>query len=59
MLKIGDTVWRVPSTNVDELGRNINKPFKSTVVYIHPRGRFHVVRFDFLYGSFCETFWGT
>lgn len=59
MLKIGDTVWRVPSTNVDELGRNINKPFKSTVVYIHPKGRYHEVQFDFPGGSFRESYYGT
>ena len=58
MLKKNDTVYRVPSINIDENGRNWPTPLRCQVVYIHPQGRYHIVSFDFPNGSFRESFWG-
>lgn len=58
MLKKNDTVYRVPSVNIDENGKNRPTPLRCQVVYIHPQGRYHVVRFSFRCGSFRESFWG-
>ena len=56
MLQIGDKVMRMPTTLIGKDGKRIDGPISGTVVYIHPRGRFHVVRFDFKFGGFCESF---
>ena len=58
MLQIGDIVRRLPSVHVDDCGRRIGGTVKAAVVYIHPKGRYHVVRFDFPGGSFRESFRG-
>ena len=58
MLELHKTVRRTPSIHVDEFGRRCGGTIKGEVVYIHPEGRFHVVRFDFRFGSFCEAFQG-
>ena len=67
MLKIGDKVTRVPKTILQIAileGQNFGnilkaKPVTGTVVYIHPKGRFHVVEFENLRGEkLRETFDG-
>lgn len=57
-MKIGDVVKRIPSTLVDEHNRLLHKRIPATVVYIHPKGRFHTVRYEFPRGSFCESYKG-
>lgn len=58
MVELHKTVWRMPSIHIEKDGSKSGGPIRGTVVYIHPQGRFHVVRFDFPYGSFCESFRG-
>lgn len=31
-------------------------PVSSVVIYIHPARRFYTVRFNYKFGSFCESF---
>lgn len=47
-MKIGDRLKRRPTANDDKLGRHTNSsaPLAGTVVYIHPKRRFFVLRFD-------------
>ncbi len=61
VLRVGDHVRRridaMPGKRSEDY--NIIYPIEEgTVVYIHPEGRFHTVRFDFPSGSFCESFHG-
>lgn len=58
MLRVGDTLKRTPSVNVDEYGRTATTKVPCTVVYIHPQRRFYVVRFTFGSRSFCESYLG-
>ncbi len=58
MLTIGKEVKRMPSIHIDEQGRRTAGTVKGEVIYIHPRGRFHVVQFTFPGGSFRESFLG-
>ena len=61
MVEIGQKVKRYSETFFDperEKGTPRHCERWGTVVYIHSKKRFHIVRFDFLYGSFCETFAG-
>lgn len=58
MLRIGDIVRRMPSVHIGDNGWKIGGTVKGEVVYIHPKGRYHVVRFDFPGGSFRESFTG-
>ncbi len=44
-VKIGDTVIRWP-VSLGDTAHEKAKPMKGVVVYIHPKGRFHVVEFD-------------
>lgn len=45
-MKIGDIVTRYPLTfadlDINELGQRIRRPYEGRVVYIHPKGCFHV-----------------
>lgn len=58
MIELHKTVRRMPSIHIDNEGHRMGRPINGEVVYIHPKGRFHVVRFDFPFGSFCESFRG-
>ena len=60
IVKLHDIVKRVPSIDfrVDKYFVRIKGPIDAEVVYIHPKGRYHVVRFDFPGGSFRESFTG-
>ena len=58
MLRIGDIVRRMPSVHIGDNGWKLGGMVKGEVVYIHPKGRYHVVRFDFPGGSFRESFTG-
>ena len=59
MLKLGDKVRRLPFIHIDESGhRIVGTKEWGTVVYIHPAGRYHVVRFDYPGGSYRESYWG-
>ena len=54
-MKVGDKVKRVITCAT--LTGEVRKPVEGTVIYIHPRGRFHRVLFEFGNGnSFIETF---
>lgn len=55
-MRIGDRVRRMPTIAEDKNGNrgwNATVSQPGTVTYIHPRGRFYVVRFD---TGFCEAF---
>lgn len=59
-MKIGDKVSRIPVTfmSVDK-GQKIRTRRKTgTVVYIHPKGRYHTVEFDTNGGPIRESFMG-
>lgn len=55
-LKIGETVERECYTGSNDSARG--KKFSGRVVYIHPEGRFHTVRFDHYMGSYLESYHG-
>ena len=64
-LRLGESVWRVPDTFGPDFYRSKEggnmaqrKPICGVVVYIHPRGRFHVVEFAGRSGAAREAFWG-
>lgn len=55
-MRIGDRVRRIPTTFEAKTGgnpRGAPAPQPGTVTYIHPLGRFYVVRFDC---GFCEAY---
>lgn len=54
-MKLGWCGKCIPSVNDAEGGKKKDErqEIMGTVIYIHPRGRFYVVRFDC---GFCETF---
>ncbi len=61
VLRVGDHVRRRIDAMPGERSEDYNIIYpieEGTVVYIHPEGRFHTVRFDFPSGSFCESFHG-
>lgn len=57
-MKIGDRVTRHTATMSDTTKEKDKKTMTGRVVYIHPENRYHVVEFDFLYGSVRESFYG-
>lgn len=60
-MKIGQKVTRIPVTfqDVDKDCKPTKKAMIGTVVYIHPRGRFHTVAFRLRGGFVRECFAGT
>ncbi|MBO4854074.1 MAG: hypothetical protein J5482_02865 [Oscillospiraceae bacterium] len=52
-IRLGDRVWKTPYA-LRENGKD--KLLEGTVIWIHPKGRFYVLRFDLPGGSFCESF---
>lgn len=61
VLHIGDRVRRRLGGLHSEYGEDgvlVPPIFEGVVTYIHPEGRYHVVRFDFAAGSLCESFHG-
>lgn len=49
MVSVGDRVTRTPETFCDydfKARKAIRRPMRGTVVYVHPRGRYHTVAFD-------------
>lgn len=58
MLKIGDKVMRTPTLGFKNEEMCIGSQVEAVVIWIHPRGRFHVVRFDFKRMNFKECYWG-
>ena len=63
MLQIGQKVTRIPKTiGVMEDGNFSSKlasrPMRGVVVYVHPKGRFHVVAFPVPGGEIRESFSG-
>lgn len=63
MVKVGQKVTRLPKTveTQDPENRSVlaRKPIRGIVVYVHPKGRFHVVEFENLKGDkLRETFDG-
>ena len=59
-MKIGQKVQRFPETIFEREGTR-NAPKRSMtgkVVYIHPKGRFHVVEFELRGGKVQENFQG-
>lgn len=63
MVHVGDKVTRIPRTIAElaEPGSSalVRKPMKGEVIYVHPKGRFHVVEFTNAHGiTMRETFWG-
>lgn len=63
MVRVGDKVTRVPNS-IEELKvpgsvAMVTKPMRGTVVYVHPKGRFHVVEFENAHGEkLRESFMG-
>lgn len=57
-MTVGQTVLRVPSTFYEQEGAGC-KPMRGTVVYVHPKGRFHVVEFEVGGRKARESFYGT
>ena len=55
MIQVGDRL-RITPTIVSIEMLEARGPQPCTVVYVHPQHRFYVVRFEFLYGSFFESF---
>lgn len=54
-MKVGDIVsCEILVASLCGVGRPGRE--RGTVVYIHPKGRFYRVRFDFPGGSWCESF---
>jgi len=53
-------VVRTPQTIFEEEahGKAIRRPMRGRVVYIHPRGRFHIVAFEVRGKTIKETFQG-
>lgn len=47
-VRVGDAVIRTPVTfpEVDKYGRGRCGPMRGKVVYVHRRGRYHVVQFE-------------
>lgn len=59
-VRIGDTVQRKPGTFADDgTSKSTKSLFTGRVVYIHPRGRFHVVAFGSGERPVRESFPGT
>lgn len=61
MVKIGDIVVRKPETfnrYDEEKKKHINAPMRGKVVYVHPKGRFHIVEFMTGGGPIRESFHG-
>ena len=55
MVRVGDKVTRVPNS-IEELKTPgsvalVTKPMQGTAVYVHPKGRFHVVEFENRFGE--------
>lgn len=59
-MEIGENVTRTPKTIVGEgkKGKQMEMPMRGRVVYIHPRGRYHVVEFQLRGGPVREAFPG-
>ena len=61
MLKVGQKVRRKPVTlvDVDDTFHQTQEEMTGTVVYVHPKGRFHVVEFRSKFGTVVrESFQG-
>lgn len=59
-MKIGDKVSRIPLTfmSVDKGQKVRTKRKTGTVVYIHPKKRYHIVEFETAGGPIRESFMG-
>lgn len=67
MVHVGDKVVRIPRT-IESMVLKENggfgnvlkpRPMRGEVIYVHPKGRFHVVEFTNSMGiKMRETFWG-
>lgn len=58
-MRVGESVVRTPETFADydfKTRKSISRPLRGKVVYIHPKGRFHVVEFACLGGAIREAF---
>lgn len=60
-MREGQKVMRCPDTLCErENGKNSpRRSMRGRVVYIHPKGRFHVVEFELPGGTIREAFHGT
>ena len=56
-MKIGDSVLRRPHMYATDSRTLEFPPMKASVVYIHPKGRYHTVQFDEL--AIRESYMGT
>lgn len=54
--KIGDKKTFVPAAFSSGLPNDITREVTGTVVWIHPEGRYYVVRVDRGKNSWCEAF---
>lgn len=59
-LEVGMEVVRIPQSlyEADGKGKGERRPMRGRVVYIHPRGRFHIVAFEVRGKTIKETFQG-
>lgn len=60
MVKVGERVRRAPITvfDTEREGNSRPKLQSGVVVYVHPKGRFHVVEFQSRTGTMRESFAG-
>lgn len=59
-MKVGDKVSRRPVSFGEREDRLAPRPVMTgRIVYIHPKGRFHIVEFDTPGGPIRESFHGT
>lgn len=60
-MRVGDRVTRTPETFSDydfKTRKSIHRPLRGTVVYVHPRRRYHTVAFELPGGTVLESFQG-
>lgn len=55
-MQVGDTMVVVPGFLSQGDGQDEKRKIRGTVIYIHPKGRFCVLRFDFRTNSVREAF---
>lgn len=58
MLKVGDKVKRRINSGMGAMKEALPISAWGTVIFVHPKGRFHVVEFQGVSGTFRESFLG-
>ena len=58
IVEVGDSVLRHPIIFSDSTDKSKRKMIRGTVIYVHPKKRYHVVEFGFPRGNIRESFHG-